>query len=309
MKTTGAVRLVALAAVAGCLCLSSVASASVGAGAFTCVVPSPRQRQQQLQLQAPDLHVVVGRRDPSLPCAAVPSHSPSPPERCATTSLCARPSTTFRHFTDDDKAAPATFGTGTVVTAVHVPTAHSGASRRDVLSTLVFLAASSSSPFVVNADDTAEPFIRQGKGYGYTFTPPPGFSPGKKPVPTHLDEVNFNLEGVRGYQFGITVDPVRITTLREFGTPEEVAARVVTAEVNRDGIFTVSLTKDPAEDTSSGAYDIEYVSEGKRGTKHFVTRIYVKDQKLYVMTAQVKAEEFGEREKDIMDCVKTFKPL
>mmetsp|Transcript_33344 Transcript_33344/g.73537 ORF Transcript_33344/g.73537 Transcript_33344/m.73537 type:complete len:303 (+) Transcript_33344:80-988(+) len=302
MKTTGAVRLVALAAVAGCLFLSSVASASVGAGAFTCVVPSPRQ------LQAPDLRVVLGCIGPSA-SAAVPSRPPSPPERCATTSLCARPSTTFRHFTDDDKAAPATFGTGTVVTAVHVPTAHSGASRRDVLSTLVVLAASSSAPLAVNADDATEPFIRQGKGYGYTFTPPPGFSPGKKPVPTHLDEINFNLEGVRGYQFGITVDPVRITALREFGTPEEVAARVVTAEVNRDGIFTVSLTKDPAEDTSSGAYDIEYVSEGKRGTKHFVTRIYVKDQKLYVMTAQVKAEEFGEREKDIMDCVKTFKPL
>lgn len=293
MTTTVAARLAL--AVAGYLCLSSVAS--VGAGAFTCVLPSQRQRQQQLQVLG------LGRHGPSV-SAAIPSHPPSPPERCAATSLCARLST-WRHFTGDDETAP----TSTIVTSV--PTAHSRAtcSRRDALSNLVFLAASSSAPFAATADDATEPFIRQGKGYGYTFTPPPGFSPGKKPVPTHQDEVSFNLEGVRGYQFGITVDPVRITTLREFGTPEEVAARVVTAEVNRDGIFQVSLTKDPVEDGSSGAYDIEYVSDGKRGTKHFVTRIYVKDQKLYVLTAQVKAEEFGEREKDIMDCVKTFKPL
>jgi len=160
------------------------------------------------------------------------------------------------------------------------------------------------------ATAASEPFVRQGKGYGYSFVPPSGFAPGKKPVPTHLDEVNFNREGDSPrYTYGVTVDPVRIATLSEFGTPEEVAARVVTAEVNRDGIFEVTLSKDPVEDKETGSYNIEYVSNGKRGTKHFVTRIFVKDQKLYVMTAQVKEEEYAEREREIAACVKTFKPL
>ena len=183
-------------------------------------------------------------------------------------------------------------------------------SRRNAISNLSLMTAASliglGAPEFASA---AEPFVRQGKEYGYTFAPPPGFAPGKKPVQTHLDEVNFNLEGVAKYTYGVTVDPVRINSLKEFGTPEEVAARVVTAEVNRDGIFEVTLAKDPVEDGETGAYAIDYVSDGKRGTKHFVTRIFVKDQKLYVMTAQVKEEEYAEREKEIMECVKTFKPL
>lgn len=189
-----------------------------------------------------------------------------------------------------------------------------GASRRSAISNLsiaasAFLTGLGAPELASAAAATAEPFVRQGKGYGYTFVPPEGFAPGKKPVQTHLDEVNFNLEGVPKYSYGVTVDPVRINSLKEFGKPEEVAARVVTAEVNRDGIFEVTLAKDPVEDGETGAYAIDYVSDGKRGKKHFVTRIFVKDQKLYVMTAQCKEEEYAEREKEIVECVKTFKPL
>ena len=97
------------------------------------------------------------------------------------------------------------------------------------------------------ATDANEPFVRQGKGYGYTFVPPPGFAPGKKPVQTHLDEVNFNLEdgSAPRYTYGVTVDPVRISTLAEFGKPEEVAARVVTAEQDPTLVGTFA---DPAYD-------------------------------------------------------------
>lgn len=144
--------------------------------------------------------------------------------------------------------------------------------------------------------------------FSYTVTPPPSFTASNKPLKTHLDEINFSGD-VRGYTLGVTVDPVRIKSIREFGTPEEVAARVVTAEVNRDGVFEVTLAKDPVED-SSGCYDIEYISDGKRGTKRFVTRIYIKDGFLYVLTAQSKNNEYdNNREKEIMTSVKSFRPL
>ena len=128
---------------------------------------------------------------------------------------------------------------------------------------------------------------------------------------THLDEINFSPEPtIRGYTLGITVDPVRISNIKEFGSPEEVAARVVTAEVNRDGVFKVTLAKDPKEDTNAGCYDIEYISDGKRGTKRFVTRIYVQDGFLYVLTVQSKEDEYDKvREEDVLECVKSFKPL
>ncbi|KAL7538457.1 hypothetical protein ACHAWF_006096 [Thalassiosira exigua] len=145
--------------------------------------------------------------------------------------------------------------------------------------------------------------------FGYTITPPPGFAQGNKPLKTHLDEINFSPPD-RGYTLGITVDPVRIKRISEFGTPEEVAARVVTAEVNRDGVFKVTLAKDPREGAGGECYDVEYVSDGKRGTKRFATRIYVRDGFLYVLTVQSKESDYDEaREADVQECVKSFAPV
>ncbi|KAK1743672.1 hypothetical protein QTG54_005269 [Skeletonema marinoi] len=145
--------------------------------------------------------------------------------------------------------------------------------------------------------------------FSYTITPPPSFAPGNKPLKTHLDEINFSIPDVRGYTLGVTVDPVRIASIKDFGTPEEIAAKVVTAEVNRDGVFQVTLAKDPVED-SAGCYDIEYISDGKRGKKRFGTRIYIQDGFLYVLTVQSKEAEFDEaREKEVQACIKSFRPL
>ena len=182
-----------------------------------------------------------------------------------------------------------------------------------VASLLVLLSSNSASSIVV----ASEPYIRTPSlkdkfQFGYTVTPPPTFVSSNKPLKTHLDEINFSPPDVRGYTLGITVDPVRISSIREFGSPEEVAARVVTAEVNRDGVFEVTLAKDPREDTSGGVgcYDIEYISDGKRGKKRYVTRIYIKDGFLYVLTVQSKEDEFDKaREVEVTECVKSFRPI
>ncbi|KAL3768431.1 hypothetical protein ACHAW5_005844 [Stephanodiscus triporus] len=172
-------------------------------------------------------------------------------------------------------------------------------------------AASSSGPYVRTSSPNDK--FR----FGYAVVPPPGFAPSNRPLRTHLDEINFSPpDGRGGYTLGITVDPVRISSIREFGTPEEVAARVVTAEVNRDGVFEVTLAKDPREDISAegggegGGYDVEYVSDGKRGKKRFVTRIYVRDGFLYVLTVQSKEDEYDKaREAEVLECVRSFRPL
>ena len=85
---------------------------------------------------------------------------------------------------------------------------------------------------------------------------------------------------------------------------------MVTAEVNRDGVFKVTLAKDSKEDTAAGCYDVEYISDGKRGTKRFVTRIYVTGGFLYVLTLQSKEGEYDAvRELDLSKSVKSFRPL
>mmetsp|Transcript_15812 Transcript_15812/g.39293 ORF Transcript_15812/g.39293 Transcript_15812/m.39293 type:complete len:385 (+) Transcript_15812:69-1223(+) len=152
------------------------------------------------------------------------------------------------------------------------------------------------------------------KTVSYQIEFPPGMDEGSKPLKTHLDEVNFALP-TTSFKVGITVDPVKITSLQEFGTPEEVAARVVTAEVNRDGIFEVTLLKDPYGEkddtvsTSSGllTYNLEYLSVGKRGNKHYMNKIGISpDQLLYVLTAQCKEDSFKDLEKQMVDTVKSF---
>lgn len=203
---------------------------------------------------------------------------------------------------------------------MEVPDEHSGETKRrhfikqSTSAVASFLMIPSTLPAF--ADETATADTQQQIAYTsppnqkfrYTVTPPPSFTASNKPLKTHLDEINFSPPDVRGYTLGITVDPVRIKTIQEFGTPEEVAARVVTAEVNRDGVFRVTLAKDPKEDTE-GCYDVEYISDGKRGTKRFVTRIYVKDGFLYVLTLQSKEAEYdSEREKEALECIKSFRP-
>ena len=155
---------------------------------------------------------------------------------------------------------------------------------------------------VAHADDTSVEFKR--KEFGYSVQLPQTLTePSNKPLKTHLDEIIFNGDGL---QVGITVDPVRISSLQQFGTPEEVAARVVTAEVNRDGVFEVTLLNDPVE-TVEGAYLLTYLSKGKRGDKHFVCKIYIENQKLYVLTAQIKESDYSGREKVIMEVVDSFR--
>lgn len=153
---------------------------------------------------------------------------------------------------------------------------------------------------------------KQGKKFGFTLSVSPSMEPSNKPLQTHMDEVNLVYPEIRGYQYGITVDMIRLKNLRDFGTPEEVAAKIVMAEMRRDGILDVTMASDPSEDAGTGAYDVEYISDGTRGKKHYITRTVVKDGKLFVLTAQVKEanlEDGQVKEVDVWDTVKSFRVL
>ena len=135
-------------------------------------------------------------------------------------------------------------------------------------STFLKTLSTASISFIVSgkaiADDTLESklIVRSGKEFSYNFQPPSGFKTSNKPLKTHLDEINYTKDGERGYQYGITVDPVRINSLQEFGTPEQVAERVINAERDRDGITDVTLVGIPKENSDSKSYEISYISQG-----------------------------------------------
>lgn len=177
----------------------------------------------------------------------------------------------------------------------------------NILSTIPFLTPSES--FAEQAEVDLNIFTRRKENqFGYTLNLPLALNPGNKPLQTHLDEVNL-ATSMKGYTYGITVDPIRIASLKEFGTPEEVCAKIILAELRRDGILDVTVGRDPTEDVASGGYDIEYISDGKRGKKHFYTRTIVKSGKLYVLTAQCKEDDWAQVENEVIKTVNSFRAL
>jgi hypothetical protein len=61
----------------------------------------------------------------------------------------------------------------------------------------------------------ANAFDRQTEKFSYSINIPASANQSQKPLKTHQDEINFKSEAMRGYQYGITVDPVRINSLKE----------------------------------------------------------------------------------------------
>ena len=93
--------------------------------------------------------------------------------------------------------------------------------------------------------------------------------------------------------------------------PEEVAAKVVTAEVNRDGVFEVTLIKDPVavEEDGTLSYILNYLSSGKRGDKRFVAKFSIQNQRLYALTGQVLEADYKNKEEEIMTAISSFRVL
>lgn len=188
---------------------------------------------------------------------------------------------------------------------------HSEDNRRTFLQhASIAAAALLTRPLSSRAASETPTFTRQSDKYGYTFQPPPSLTEGNKPLKTHLDEVNFF--GPNGYQFGITIDPVRINSLAEFGTPAELAAKVVLAEVNRDGVFNVKLLQDPIAAKQQDTIDyvqLDYLSEGKRGNKRFVCKFMIYKNMLYALTAQCKENEYEALSQELLQGVDSFQVI
>ena len=161
-------------------------------------------------------------------------------------------------------------------------------------------------------------FRREMNEFRYEIHIPSNMSgPNQKPLKTHFDEVNFKSMSVPGFEIGITVDPVRIESLIDFGTPEEIAAKVVLAEVNRDGVLEVKLLDDPVsgtvrlndDNTSTTYYQLNYVSNGKRGRKRYIAKFYVQNHMLLALTAQCKDDTYESIQKNMNNAVTSFQVI
>jgi len=99
-------------------------------------------------------------------------------------------------------------------------------------------------------------------------------------------DVLFKDESRRGTNIGVTRLPVRISSVSEYGSVEDVGDKVLNAEKQKDGTMRAEMVS--AQAVSFGGYDgyeYEYEVATTRGTKRIVSRVAIKDKELYVVNA------------------------
>lgn len=160
--------------------------------------------------------------------------------------------------------------------------------RRPLLAAAAAAAALAPGSGESHAAELAE--LRDGEfGYRLSYPAEWGFAP--KPVKTHLHEA---LLAGGGVKVGVTVDPVKIDSLEQFGTPEQTAERVLAVEEGRDGVKSVTLRELRAESSEGEPtyYNIEYATLSSRGKKLFCCKYCIANRRLYVLQVQAKLDDF-----------------
>jgi PsbP len=131
---------------------------------------------------------------------------------------------------------------------------------------------------------------------GFSFKyPADGWIVKKKPIKTHMAEilVASTASGRSSSSAGVTVDAVKIGKVEEFGTAEEVGAKVVAVEQKKDSVMTATLVSADADEKDGLTYYVvEYTVDGGRGLKRFVAKVTITGGNLYVFTAQAKQADF-----------------
>lgn len=129
----------------------------------------------------------------------------------------------------------------------------------------------------------------------YEFSyPKDGWAVKKKPIKTHLAEVVVaNTSGRPSTSAGVTVDPVKIAKIEEFGSADDVGTKVVALENKKDNVRSAALLSTLQSSADSLTYFfIEYTVDAGRGLKKYWAKATVTGGNLYVFTAQAKVADF-----------------
>lgn len=129
-----------------------------------------------------------------------------------------------------------------------------------------------------------------------------------KLLKTHADEFNVKSEEKRGFYAGVAVDPVKLSSLETFGTPEFVGERVVGVERRKEGVVSADLLSASKEEGENGEmyYNIAYTNESSHGNNHYISRIAIRDEKLFVFTVQSKTRDFEDLSESMLAMAKSF---
>lgn len=122
-------------------------------------------------------------------------------------------------------------------------------------------------------------------------------------------QVTLKSEVRKGFSVGVAVDPVKIQRIQDIGSPADVGKRIVGLEQRKEGVTLVELLESrqangPPNNTIYYCFD--YVVESTRGEKRYLAKAGVKDQRLYVLTVEVKRPEYDQAKPQIDGILESF---
>lgn len=117
---------------------------------------------------------------------------------------------------------------------------------------------------------------------GFTLLKPASWPKVEKAGATAL----FQQEGKGSNNIGVVVNPVRLSSLTDFGTPQFVADRLLQAEKKKESTKSAEVisTGERSGHDSLTVYEIEYSLDSTRGgMKRIFTAAFVASRKLYLL--------------------------
>lgn len=157
-------------------------------------------------------------------------------------------------------------------------------------------------------------FVDAANAIRFTFADELGLVESPKPLKTHEYEVLYKSGNIKGFNVGITRDPVRIKSIVDFATPQGLGDKVVGVELGKEGVFEATVVSAKVSDKPAvrgdpaayPSYDVEYKIDSSRGQNHYVIKATVLNKKLYVFTAQAKEASYGELAPKIKSIVESL---
>lgn len=102
-------------------------------------------------------------------------------------------------------------------------------------------------------------------------------------------------KGGKGVQLGVTILPVRIASVKEYGSLDGVADKIIQAEKAKDGNISAKIIRQAENGLEHGnaAYDYAYEVETTRGTKRIVSRVCIVNKELYIVNGMISCGKSG----------------
>ncbi|KAL0022668.1 hypothetical protein WJX79_007653 [Trebouxia sp. C0005] len=102
---------------------------------------------------------------------------------------------------------------------------------------------------------------------------------------------------------GVTVSPIKIAGLEQFGDVQTVREKLMNTEKQKESTKDVTLVQESSRKGKSGTliYDIEYELDSTRGRKRILSSVGIAQKKLFIVNGNLKCDASGCTDSDGRD--------